>query len=219
MEPDPTPAPMARASGLKTPQLATREVSRVMKTAPKSVPKTYMASTPRYWSESGPYFSETMANDGSRSREKVAPTVALPMRSSTASGRARNTVPSRWPISCSSSAGPALTSTGRLGPMLKASRATRSITATPTRAAATFCRSRPSGLNFWMDTSRPRIRPQTMGKTTIEPMPTSNLAEPMNCTARPMTRASRAMGSGVFQSGHCRCGASAHARDSLVWRV
>ena len=88
MEPDPTPAPMARASGSKIFQLATSEVRSVMNTAPNSVPKTYMASTPRYWSESGPYFSETMANDGSRSRENVAPTVALPIRSRTARGRA-----------------------------------------------------------------------------------------------------------------------------------
>ena len=87
MEPEPTPAPMARASGSKIFQLATSEVSSVMNTAPNRVPNTYMASTPRYWSESGPYFSETMANDGSRSSENVAPTVALPMRSSTASGQ------------------------------------------------------------------------------------------------------------------------------------
>ena len=155
MDPDPTPAPIARASGSKIFQLATSEVSSVMNTAPKRVPKTYMASTPRYWSESGPYFSETMAKDGSRSRENVAPTVALPIRSRTARGRASAMVPSRWPTSCSSSAGPALIRLGRLGPMLNASLATRSSTATPTRAAAIRCRSRPRGLNFWMETNEP----------------------------------------------------------------
>ena len=48
MEPEPTPAPMARASGSKIFQLATNEVSKVMKMAPNRVPKTYMARTPRY---------------------------------------------------------------------------------------------------------------------------------------------------------------------------
>ncbi len=194
MEPDPTPAPMARARGSKIFQLATSEVSSVMNTAPKRVPKTYMASTPRYWSESGPYFSETMAKDGSRSRENVAPTVALPIRSRTARGRASAMVPSRWPTSCSSRAGPALSRLGRLGPMLNASRATRSSTATPTRAAATRCRSRPRGLNFWMETRRPRMRPQTMGKMTIAPIPRSILAWPMNWTASAMTKANAAIG-------------------------
>ena len=120
----------------------------VMKlTAPKIVPKTYIDSTPRYWGESDPYRSLTIANEPSRSIENVAPTVAGPMRRSTASGSARAIVPNMWPTSCSSSAGPAFSSSGKFGPIVNDMRAMRKSTATPMMTVAACCRSIGKGFS------------------------------------------------------------------------
>ncbi len=54
MLPEPTPAPMASARGLKTFRLAMRPAKTAMKTAPKIVPVRYSASTPRPSGESMP---------------------------------------------------------------------------------------------------------------------------------------------------------------------
>lgn len=88
IEPEPTPAPMASARQSKMPVAEVTEATRLTMIAPKIEPKTYIDSTPRYCGESAPKREVTMANDGSRSIENVAPTVAGPIRSSTASGSA-----------------------------------------------------------------------------------------------------------------------------------
>ncbi len=153
-----------------------------------------MASTPRYWSESDPYFSLTIAKAGSRSSEKVAPMVALPIRSSTASGRASATVPSRCPISCSSSAGPACSSVGMFGPMLKASRATRNSTATPTNAFAMRWKPRPTGRIRWKDRAAAMRRPHTIGKKTMEEDPSGRVRDTITWATSAITRAATATG-------------------------
>ena len=95
IEPEPTPAPIASARQSKMPVAASSEATRLQMIAPKIDPNTYIDSTPRYCGESAPNREVTIAKDGSRSIEKVAPTVAGPILRRTASGRASTRVPSR----------------------------------------------------------------------------------------------------------------------------
>ncbi len=54
IEPEPTPAPIARASGSKIPSEVARDAIRLTMMAPNTVPNTYFDSTPRYCGESEP---------------------------------------------------------------------------------------------------------------------------------------------------------------------